>query len=214
MKNARELAQNIKLKNQICKEPFTRVLELCNIQISQAEKLSKTECYFQVPEFMFGYPLYDISECIRFLIQKLKLNDYHVQYFHPKLLFISWHMDDYAIATQEKNQENMLLDMLNALTCEARKNNTPLRTHSQPTQALEHIPLATPTPSRPSQIEHHITQPHPVPNPHRSTSHIKVLTNDDRKENVAGAGKRGRKPTKSVNELKSQGKLTLDLSKI
>jgi len=212
MKNARELAQNIKLKNQICKEPFTRVLDLCNIQISQAEKLSKTECYFQVPEFMFGYPLYDISECIRFIIQKLKSNDYHVQYFHPKLLFISWRMDDYTLVTQEKNQENILLDMLNALTCEARKNHSPLTSHPR-TQALEHIPLTVQPPTRPPQIEH-ITPHHSIPTANSPTSHVKVLTCEDGKENTAGTRKRGRKPTKSVNDLKSQGKLTLDLSKI
>ena len=213
MKNARELAQNIKLKNQICKEPFMRILELCNIQISQAEKLSKTECYFQVPEFMFGFPLYDINECIRFLVQKLKLNDYYVQYFHPKLLFISWRIDDSTLATEEKNQENMILDMLNALTCEARKNYTPLRTYPH-TQALEHIPLSTRTLSRPPQIEH-VVQPSSEPIGVAPTSNVKVLSCEDGKDNdVSGPRKKGRKPTKSVNELKSQGKLTLDLSKI
>ena len=207
MKNARELAQNIKLKNQICKEPFTRVLELCNIQISHAEKLSKTECYFQVPEFMFGYPLYDIGECIRFLIHKLTYNDYQVQYFHPKLLFISWRIDDHALAIEEKNQENMLVNMLNALTCEAQKNYTPSRTHAHP-QVLEHIPLSTQT-------------KHSVPSPSVSTSvptppkkDIKVLSCDDNKGSLTEPRKRGHKSTKSVNELKAQGKLTLDLSKI
>jgi len=247
MKNARELAQNIKIKNEICKEPFTRILELCNLQISQAEKMSKTECYFQVPEFLFGFPLYDISECITFLVEKLKFNDYYVQYYHPKLLFISWRMDDHVYVDKEKEQEKMLLEMLNALSCNSHIKTIPQMTTSS--RALEHIPQ-----SPRLQVPHIPCIPHGPHGPHvpqvqqakpfprvpqaQHTSHIPLIrdnnANEDQKEGVckivggssdevrvlsnqgggSSGGKRGRKPNKPVSELKTQGKITLDLSKI
>ena len=47
-------------------------------------------CFFLVPEFVLGIPMYDISTCITYVIDKLLDNGFFVRYTHPNLLFISW----------------------------------------------------------------------------------------------------------------------------
>jgi len=46
--------------------------------------------FFQVPEFVFGRPKYNMEVCIGFLIEKLKENGFLVKYISPNVLIISW----------------------------------------------------------------------------------------------------------------------------
>jgi hypothetical protein len=47
-------------------------------------------CWFVIPEVMIGPSKYDRSECIPYIVEKLKENGFIVRYTHPNLLFISW----------------------------------------------------------------------------------------------------------------------------
>jgi hypothetical protein len=53
-------------------------------------KLADKHIWFTVPEYIFGEPVYDKSECIAYLVTKLEDNGFHVRYMHPNTLFISW----------------------------------------------------------------------------------------------------------------------------
>jgi|UniRef100_A0A6C0IP32 hypothetical protein len=46
--------------------------------------------FFQVPEYLFGEPLYNQGDCIGFLVVKLEKNGFEVKYTHPNTLFINW----------------------------------------------------------------------------------------------------------------------------
>jgi hypothetical protein len=53
-------------------------------------KVSDKHIWFTVPEYIFGEPVYDKSECIAYLVTKLEDNGFHVRYMHPNTLFVSW----------------------------------------------------------------------------------------------------------------------------
>jgi hypothetical protein len=53
-------------------------------------KVADKHIWFTVPEYIFGEPVYDKSECIAYLVTKLEDNGFHVRYMHPNTLFISW----------------------------------------------------------------------------------------------------------------------------
>ena len=42
-----------------------------------------------IPEFVFGIPLFNSKECIRYIIKKLMDEGFMVIYTHPNLLYIS-----------------------------------------------------------------------------------------------------------------------------
>ena len=60
------------------------------IRTTSRQKNSNYVCWFVIPEVMIGAPKYDRTECIPYLVDKLKDNGFIVRYTHPNLLFISW----------------------------------------------------------------------------------------------------------------------------
>jgi hypothetical protein len=56
--------------------------------------MKKLNMFYEVPLFVVGYPLFDISECIEFLIKELESNGFLVRYFFPRYLYISWDFEE------------------------------------------------------------------------------------------------------------------------
>jgi hypothetical protein len=48
------------------------------------------ECWYSVPEFIMGMPLYKLSYCIKYIVNRLEKDGFKVQVFEPNLLYISW----------------------------------------------------------------------------------------------------------------------------
>lgn len=71
---------------------FNKILNRVHRQIQLHQRLKKSEKYiwFTVPEFLFGEPLYDKSECIAYLVNKIDENGFDVKYMYPNTLFVSW----------------------------------------------------------------------------------------------------------------------------
>lgn len=60
------------------------------IRMTSKQKDNNQYLFYLVPEFVFGVPKYNVSECISYIIDKLIDNGFHIKYTHPNMLFISW----------------------------------------------------------------------------------------------------------------------------
>ena len=82
--------QQDKLKRK--KAIFVKILQDCHNKIKLSARNSKdtTNCFYAVPKYKFGVPLYDMRGCILFLTKSLVNNGFDVWYTHPNLLLISW----------------------------------------------------------------------------------------------------------------------------
>jgi len=71
---------------------FNKLLNRIHIKIklTSKQKINEPYIWFIVPEIIIGYPKYDISSCILFLIDNLKKNKFLVKYYHPNTLLIYW----------------------------------------------------------------------------------------------------------------------------
>ena len=70
---------------------FNKILNRVHKRIQTSSRLKKDKhTWFTVPEFLFGEPAYDQTNCISYVIAKLTENGFRVQYLHPNTLFISW----------------------------------------------------------------------------------------------------------------------------
>ena len=49
-----------------------------------------TFCFYIIPNYVYGTPLYDVNACIVYMVQYLMKNGFYVAYTHPNLLYISW----------------------------------------------------------------------------------------------------------------------------
>ena len=81
-----------KVKTERRREAFEKILESCYKKMENCVKVTRNanSLFFEVPEVMMGYPLYDLNECVSYVIDFLKSKGFTVTYTFPKLLYISW----------------------------------------------------------------------------------------------------------------------------
>ena len=60
------------------------------IKFTSRSKRNETHIWFQVPEYIFGEPVYKQGDCVGYLVAKLEDNGFHVRYIHPGTLFVTW----------------------------------------------------------------------------------------------------------------------------
>lgn len=71
-------------------EIYDNVLVKCHKRIKYNSSLEKTYCFYQIPEFIIGVPLYKVTEMRTYIINSLKNNGFKIMYIEPNWLFISW----------------------------------------------------------------------------------------------------------------------------
>lgn len=73
-------------------EIYDNVLVKCHKRIKYNSSLEKKYCFYQIPEFIIGVPLYNVTEMRTYIINSLKNNGFKIMYIDPNWLFISWEL--------------------------------------------------------------------------------------------------------------------------
>lgn len=73
-------------------EIYDNVLVKCHSRIKYNSSLERTYCFYQIPEFIIGVPLYRVTEMRTYIINSLKNNGFKIMYIEPNWLFISWEL--------------------------------------------------------------------------------------------------------------------------
>ena len=60
------------------------------IKMTSKQRDNTQFCSFIMPEVLLGYPNYDFSECLTFIIDRLNNDGFTTRYIHPNLIFICW----------------------------------------------------------------------------------------------------------------------------
>tara|TARA_Y100000591_G_C21731493_1_gene644358 strand:+ start:208 stop:573 length:366 start_codon:yes stop_codon:yes gene_type:complete len=97
--------KNNKKKEQQKLKTYNIILSKCEKKIKWHATNDQFECFFEIPRFCMSCPLYNIDECVFFIIHKLK-SKFKVHYFSPNdlksagickdekgitgILYISW----------------------------------------------------------------------------------------------------------------------------
>lgn len=92
--NILELHRTINERRLKKNECFDKVLDLCHKKIILQTNHSKLNCFYEVPLYVFGFPIYDLTQCIEYLISTLETEGFLVKYFFPKYLYISWDFEE------------------------------------------------------------------------------------------------------------------------
>jgi hypothetical protein len=90
--NIDELNKEREDKISLRKKTYEDILKKCHNKIKLVSKSHNNMgvCFFNVPRYSYGLPLYDQYSCISYLVNALITNGFDVKYTHPNLLFISW----------------------------------------------------------------------------------------------------------------------------
>ena len=65
-------------------------------------------CYYSVPLFKIGYPLYDVKACTCYLILKIRKAGLDVTYYSPNILYINW---ENQYLKKRKKKEKIFLEL-------------------------------------------------------------------------------------------------------
>ena len=76
--NINDLYETMYEKNNKRLENFDNILKQIHQRIVSQAKLEQTHCFFQVPEFIFGVPLYNIHDLRKYLINSLEKNGFKI----------------------------------------------------------------------------------------------------------------------------------------
>lgn len=194
--NVNDVIRCMSKKKERQRQCFDGILEKCYRKIERSATLNQSNCYYEVPEFVLGYPLYNINECIVHLLHSLKNNGFLVQYFFPRVIHVSWKTPD-SEDTFSKN----LLSLMNS--------QMPL-SHTQIPLSIQHQP------------DFQATQV-PIPTANANTSYAKNIDVNTSSSNrlqsnsspvsvpVMAKKRGGKKVTKPIAEFKPSGKFVLNL---
>ena len=69
---------------------FEQVLRKCHLKIKKTAETMDDKCIFVIPEYIVGMPLYNSEMCKTFLVNALIAEKFHVIFYHPNILFVSW----------------------------------------------------------------------------------------------------------------------------
>ena len=71
-------------------EIYDTILKQCHGRIKHYSKFEKTTCFFAVPEFIIGVPLFDVTELRHYMMNSLEKNGFKLMYIDPNWLMIDW----------------------------------------------------------------------------------------------------------------------------
>ena len=87
---ANDIIQQQERKKKRKIKQYNAVLNKCYERIKFIAKKDEKFCFYLVPHYIIGIPLYDMNSCIVYIIQCLSDGGFNVNYTHPNLLYISW----------------------------------------------------------------------------------------------------------------------------
>lgn len=96
---------SIKKKKDInCNNIFNIILEKCHKKIKNIAESGGMNTFYEIPHFILGLPLYNINNCIEYIVKSLKNNGLLV-YTSTKqinIIYISWNPEDIDIKYKKK----------------------------------------------------------------------------------------------------------------
>lgn len=71
---------------------FNKILNRIHRRITITSRTKRTEkfIWFAIPEFIFGEPVYNKTDCIAYVVTKLEENGFFIRFIYPTTLFITW----------------------------------------------------------------------------------------------------------------------------
>ena len=99
----KELYSTINQKTLRRMELYDSILKKCHSRILYNSGLQRTYCFYQIPEFVIGIPLYDIIELRNYVMNSLKTNGFEILYIEPNWLFIYWNVKGAKSLTKNNN---------------------------------------------------------------------------------------------------------------
>ena len=87
---------------------YENISEKCFKKIKETANKEETYCFFRLPEYIAGYPIYNMTECTMFLLNLLHEKGFKARYCDSFFIFISWNLPKPNLRLIENKQEKVI----------------------------------------------------------------------------------------------------------
>lgn len=106
--NIYDLHNTINKKKHVRTNIYDSILNKCHNKIKQAAEKELIGTFFNIPNYVVGLPLFNISECSKYIFDHLQQNGFKVNFLTFNIIHISWEITNHE-QPPVKEQENLLL---------------------------------------------------------------------------------------------------------
>jgi hypothetical protein len=90
MVKADKLIKEQEERDERKKITFNKVFLKIEKKIILASAANYYYCWYSIPEFIIGLPMYSLKECKEYIENKLKKNKFKTEFFEPNIIFVNW----------------------------------------------------------------------------------------------------------------------------
>ena len=90
MVKAQDLINEQRERDKHKEKIYKKIYKKVEIKILQASSMNLYECWYQLPEFLFNIPLYNLEGCKQYLKHKLSNDGFNVYFTDINIICISW----------------------------------------------------------------------------------------------------------------------------
>ena len=87
-----DLQKKAKNREQNRNKIYYKISKKCFEKIKEMSDNEQNYCFFKIPEYIPGYPLFNMTECVLYLLNLLKDKGFHSRYVDGYMLYISWNI--------------------------------------------------------------------------------------------------------------------------
>jgi hypothetical protein len=96
---------------------YKKITSSCFKKIKLAVENEEIYCFYSIPEYIPGIPLFNMTDCVMFMLNELKDKGFNSRYVHPFMVYITWQINKPILRLTDKNKpppkSNNILDNLN-----------------------------------------------------------------------------------------------------
>ena len=87
-----DLQKKAKDREQNRHKIYYKISKKCFEKIKEMSDNDQNYCFFKIPEYIPGYPLFNMTECVLYLLNLLKEKGFNSRYVDGYMLYISWNI--------------------------------------------------------------------------------------------------------------------------
>ena len=90
MVKAQDLINEQRERDRHKEKVYKKIYKKVETKIVHASSMNLYECWYQLPEFIFNIPLYNLQGCKSYLQNKLKHDGFTIYFPENNIIYISW----------------------------------------------------------------------------------------------------------------------------
>lgn len=87
---------------------FFLISKKCFDKIKETSENNQLYCFYNIPEYIPGFPLFNMTDCVLYLLNILKEKGFICRYVDNYILYITWNVPNKKYKAIEENKNNSI----------------------------------------------------------------------------------------------------------